>query len=222
MPSRGNVASFDATSPLYIMIQTLENGSIYIGKKLVLSKLNLQITPASFIHIKGPNGSGKTVLMQALLGFYTVEGNHTRFAKSPSIVYIPDHPFFDENTQIKQIYQAYQFFYNTPLDKLHAVVELLNIQESRSQRVSTLSLGTQKKLQIMPLFLNPCDIYILDEITLSLDAQTIEHITSRIIELHHLHKTILISEHNQDVIHTLSKHIKMKEFLCENNTISTI
>ena len=39
------------------------------GQRLLFSKLNLDISPGGIVHVKGPNGCGKSSLLASLAGF---------------------------------------------------------------------------------------------------------------------------------------------------------
>lgn len=52
-----------------------ENVSINISKKEILSDLNFKIKKGEKIAILGQNGSGKSILAKAILGFYPIQGN---------------------------------------------------------------------------------------------------------------------------------------------------
>lgn len=54
---------------------TFHNVSIEISKREILSNLNFTIKKGEKIAIVGDNGSGKSVLAKAILGFYPVKGN---------------------------------------------------------------------------------------------------------------------------------------------------
>lgn len=51
---------------------TFHNVSIEIDKKTILKNLNLSIPKGEKIAIVGENGSGKSILAKAMLGFYPV------------------------------------------------------------------------------------------------------------------------------------------------------
>lgn len=54
---------------------TFHNVSIQISKKEILSNLNFAIKKGEKIAILGENGSGKSILAKAMLGFYPIQGN---------------------------------------------------------------------------------------------------------------------------------------------------
>ena len=78
-----------------------ERVTLAYGERTIWSDLTLQIAPGSFVAILGPNGSGKTSLLRAILGLVApaagrieVQG-HAPHRGDPGIGYIPQHSSFD-------------------------------------------------------------------------------------------------------------------------------
>lgn len=201
---------------------TLKNVTVTIGKKIILENINYTVIPQSFTHIKGSNGSGKTVFIQTLLGFYKVRGKRVLKYNPKQIIYIPDTPFFHDDTTLREVIMTYRYFYGASQKTCHQVLEFLQINHPLNLKISTLSLGTQKKLMILPLFLKPKALYILDEITLGLDSSTTIKVVERLIYLYEQQKTILITEHNDKIIQKIKSHIQIKEVLCQDKRIISI
>ncbi len=77
------------------------------GSRRIWSDLTLEIAPGSFIAILGPNGSGKTSLLRAILGLVTpsegrvdVLGRPPRRG-DPEIGYVPQHGGFDRDVSLR-------------------------------------------------------------------------------------------------------------------------
>ncbi|MEO5284960.1 ABC transporter ATP-binding protein, partial [Limosilactobacillus allomucosae] len=47
---------------------SLKNVSVSYGKKKAVSNISFTITPGEIVGLIGPNGSGKTTIMKAILG----------------------------------------------------------------------------------------------------------------------------------------------------------
>ena len=78
-----------------------ERVTLAYGERTIWSDLTLDIAPGSFVAILGPNGSGKTSLLRAILGLVPpasgrieVQGHPPRRG-DPGIGYIPQHSSFD-------------------------------------------------------------------------------------------------------------------------------
>ncbi|TMC47346.1 MAG: ABC transporter ATP-binding protein [Chloroflexi bacterium] len=78
-----------------------ERVTLSYGARAIWSDLSLDIAPGTFVAILGPNGSGKTSLLRAILGLVApssgrieVQGRAPRRG-DPGIGYVPQHSSFD-------------------------------------------------------------------------------------------------------------------------------
>lgn len=85
----------------------VNKASLSFGDKSIWKNLNLSVKPAEFIAIIGANGSGKTVLLQAILGQLKLSGGSIElFGKevakgSRKIGYIPQHRQADSSLPLR-------------------------------------------------------------------------------------------------------------------------
>lgn len=192
----------------------LENYHVYIGKKEILKDINLNIKTPFTLLLSGKNGTGKTVFMNSLLGFHKTKGK--KIFPYKKIIYIPDTPFFTEQFTVKEVLKTYRYFYNISIKQMINILNSLNFTYPLSYKISELSLGSRKKLEIIPLFIDKYQLYLLDETTNHLDKETINIISDRI---NNLTDTIII-DHNQDFINTLkNKNKNIKEAVCREKSI---
>src|SRR3989442_13688276 len=80
---------------------SFERVTLEYGTRRIWSDLSLDVAPGAFVAILGPNGSGKTSLLRAILGLVApssgrilVQGRSPHRA-DPAIGYVPPHPSFD-------------------------------------------------------------------------------------------------------------------------------
>ncbi len=77
------------------------------GTRLVWSDLSLRIEPGELVAILGPNGSGKTSLLRAILGLVPLASGsvevlgHAPRRGDPAIGYIPQHQTFDRDLPLR-------------------------------------------------------------------------------------------------------------------------
>lgn len=74
----------------------LADASLAYGDRVLWSGLNLTVEPGEFIAVLGPNGSGKTSLLRAILGLQAIGGTvkvagHPVREGSPDVGYVPQH-----------------------------------------------------------------------------------------------------------------------------------
>jgi len=63
--------------------------SIRLGKRIVLSDVNVEIMPGEIVTIVGPNGSGKSSFLRALIGAIPPFTGHIDKAPDLRIGYVP-------------------------------------------------------------------------------------------------------------------------------------
>ncbi len=196
---------------------------ISIGKKEILKSINFTLEKGVFIHLKGKNGSGKTIFMESLLGFNKVsKGTRTSQFERDKICYIPDAPFFNDHESVRDVLFATAHFYKVKISKLYDILNHLQFDETVlfNQKVASLSKGTKKKLELLPLFIPNINCYFLDEIMTGLDTHTLIIVCARLKELNHLGKTLMITEHNHHIIDYLYHLIpSIQEVTCVNQKI---
>ena len=70
------------------MLLEVKNLGVTLEGSPILSGLNFCVEEGEFLTILGPNGSGKTVLVKALLGLVPHQGD-VNWSKRPKIGYLP-------------------------------------------------------------------------------------------------------------------------------------
>lgn len=193
--------------------------SISIGKTTILSSVNFTLKKNQCLYIKGTNGSGKTIFMESILGLHPkIIGSYNVSIKD--VCYIPDLSFFSDDELIKDVLWAYRVFYKQSSESLTAALTTLSLSLNPKAKIATLSLGTKKKLELLPLFFNSYSIYILDEIFQSLDSDTVLLIGKVLQEHHKMGATIIFTEHNQYIVDYIQYLIPTLEvYICENQKL---
>ena len=201
------------------MIANFKDCSIKIRKTTILSSVNFTLRKNQCIYLKGENGSGKTVFIETLLGFHkNITGQYT--TNISNICYIPDISFFTDEEAIKDVLKTYQVFYSQTSDSILESLNLLSLNLDLKTKVSTLSLGTKKKLELLPLFFNTCTVYILDEVFQGLDSTSIEIIIQQLQSHYNQGASILFTEHNQSIVNLIHDSINpMEVYTCENQSL---
>lgn len=189
-----------------------QNLDIQLGTHLVLSGLNFQIEENQFIGIFGPNGSGKTTFMKALLGIipYT-KGKITVLGKTPQkarkqIGYISQNREMElfrlkgKDFIATSIYgQKLGLPFLTKKDLYHIdnVLDQVHARDLASIPLSEMSGGQRQRLLLAQALLGNPQLIIMDEPFSNLDPKWVKIILSLIKELQEQRKlTILLSTHD--------------------------
>ncbi len=181
-----------------------ENISRNIGERWVFKNLFFGLQKGEKVALIGKNGTGKTTLMETLMGMQSPDEGKISIRKGIRVGYLPQNPIFTENEEVLN----YLFSDDLPsamaikayekamisgdakeLEDSFALMEVHNAwdYEARAkqiisrlgipdgdQKVSTLSGGQKKRLSLAKLLIESPDIMILDEPTNHLDIETIE------------------------------------------------
>ena len=181
-----------------------ENISRNLGERWVFKNLFFGLQKGEKVALIGKNGTGKTTLMESIMGMQSPDEGKITIRKGIRVGYLPQNPIFAENERVLNYLfsddlpsavaiKAYEkaMLSGDPqeLEDSFALMEAHNAwdYEARAkqiitrlgipdgdQQVSTLSGGQKKRLSLAKLLIESPDIMILDEPTNHLDIETIE------------------------------------------------
>jgi putative ABC transport system ATP-binding protein len=163
----------------------IDNLTVIIGGKHVLSKFSLRLLPGQKVTLTGPSGCGKSTLLHSLLGFVVPEEGAIRifgqeFTGSSlwqlrtRMAYVAQEPALGSGKVRDMLERPFFFRNNRHLRKnLHGVPELLGrlrLPDSLlDQEVAALSGGEKQRVALISAMLLDRDILLLDEASSALD-----------------------------------------------------
>lgn len=187
----------------------MTNVSKSFGHQRVLHDISLQIEAGTITTLTGINGSGKTLLLKAMLGLMKVQGDVTIkqvpikvgqaypvlagiLIEEPSVL-----PEFSAVTNLGLIADL------LPNVTDQAILDLLvyfDLPTTRSAKVRHFSLGMKQKLGIAQALLGDNELIVLDEPTNALDAASIEKLIAYLQRLKASGSTLVIASHDEDFV----------------------
>jgi len=78
------------------VIMAFEHADLGYGRLSVLTDLNLVLEEGDFLGIVGPNGTGKTTILKAMLGILKPMKGQVRRSPGARFAYVPQRQFMDE------------------------------------------------------------------------------------------------------------------------------
>ena len=150
------------------MLIECDNLSVHLGKRKVLSNINLSVNPKEIVTILGPNGSGKTTLFRTLIGALQPSSGAVKKKSGLQIGYVPQRLHIDETLPI-----TVTRFMNLPGGHSRkTVADALThagVPELGKQQIMDLSGGQFQRVLLARALLGSPELLLLDEATQGLD-----------------------------------------------------
>jgi ABC-2 type transport system ATP-binding protein len=195
----------------------VENLEFAYSTKKVLNISKIEFEQGKIYGIVGKNGAGKTTFFKALTniivnykGVVQIDGLDIKknFQTLSKVGIVLDD---------LELYKNYTGLFNLRyfgglrggFDETQALklARELEIEDSLNKKVSTYSLGMNKKLILLISVMNDAQILIFDEPFRGLDAKSVNWFKNYLIDLKNQGRTIMISSHIQEDIESLSDKV---------------
>ncbi len=153
-----------------------------IKRRQLLHHVEASIERGSITTLEGINGSGKTLILKALLGLITVTGQVVVAGKtvSPQEAYpikagilIENPSLIDDFTAMKNLELLARLDPTIQPQQLDDLLTYFELTRFPTQKVRKFSLGMKQKLGIAEAFLGGYPLIVLDEPTNALDHDSI-------------------------------------------------
>lgn len=189
---------------------------------MVIKNLNLHVKAGEVLLLQGRNGSGKTTLLQLLAGLLNVKSGQIFWGQyrlqkykdyyQQQCFYVGHHPDFAIDLKVKeQIFLSCHLWVeaNNKFD-IDVLAKQLGLFPYLNTRISQLSQGQKKRLQLLPLLFIKRPIWLLDESLTNLDSDGQNWLWEKILKHQRSGGIVLLSLH--DVANIAP--IKTKKFTC--------
>jgi len=197
------------------------NLTVRLAGATVIDNIHLDVTPGSITALIGPNGSGKTSLLRAVLGHIPHIGNVDWFAKPLSkwsnkelakrVGYVPQAPTSDVNDSVidtlrlgRSPHQSWLGIEHEHDDRVvESVARSLELTDLLSRRLGTLSGGQRQRVFLGRALAQEPTALLLDEPATFLDLrhQVELHLLLRRIAREQ-HVGILMASHDLNLVAT--------------------
>ena len=147
---------------------TVENLSLKYGANFVLRKINLKVKSGEIVTIVGPNGSGKTSLLKAIIGAVQPSEGYIKLKPKLKIGYIPQRLNFDKTLPIT-VERFMTLTEKASKSTYMSALQTAGVEELLKNQMSSLSGGQFQRILLARALLGSPEVLILDEATQGLD-----------------------------------------------------
>ena len=183
---------------------TVEGVTFGYDDELLVGGLSTTIMRGDKIGLMGPNGCGKTTLLNLLLGKLEPDQGTVKHGVSLDVAYFDQHrEQLDESETVANTIGAGNEFVVLDGDRKHVMsylADFLFSSERAREPVRNLSGGERNRLLLARLFTQPANVLVLDEPTNDLDTETLELLEARLLDFS---GTVLVVSHDRTFLDNL-------------------
>ena len=149
---------------------SVENLTIRYGAKTVLRGVDLTVEASEIVTIVGPNGSGKTSLLKAIIGATRPAAGKITRDHGLRIGYVPQRLYIDPTLPIT-VERFMRLLDRVDRSACVAALETAGVPDLLKSQMSELSGGQFQRVLLARALIGNPDILLLDEATQGLDQQ---------------------------------------------------
>ena len=180
--------------------------------KKIFENINLSVGSGKIILLKGKNGSGKTTLLKTILNLIEPSSGKVYWKGKllkknlynffNHVTYIADKTSSLSKLSVKENIKIWNkiFLSNISNSQVENILKTLKLENYLNQKVTTLSLGETKKLELLRLIIENKKIWILDDPLSNLDNESIDVIALTFEDHRFKEGSIIFSSHQESEI----------------------
>lgn len=194
----------------------IENLHLSYGAVNAVQDVSFELYEGEILAIVGPNGSGKTSVVECLEGLRKPSGGevkilgcdphkHRRQIYNQIGIQLQEVEYPD-GIKVKELCQLFSSFYENPVNwKL--LLEQFGLSEKANRMVKKLSGGEKQRLSILLALLPRPKVLILDELTTGLDPEVRRGMWESLKQIRQAGTTILLVSHYMEEVEYLADRL---------------
>ena len=209
----------------------LENLTVSFDGFKALNELTLHIEPGELRCVIGPNGSGKTTMMDVITGRTRPESGKAWFARRIDLLELSEPEIaqagIGRKFQKPTVFEQLTVFENlelalaggksflktllarmtmTQYKRIEEVLEIIGLPDQRQLLARVLSHGQKQWLEIGMLLMQEPQLLLLDEPVAGMTPQEIERTAQLLLSLAGDHSVVVV-EHDMDFVRSIARRV---------------
>ncbi|ESA32137.1 abc transporter [Leptolyngbya sp. Heron Island J] len=199
----------------------IQHADLWVGERLLLKDIELQIGSCDRITIVGPNGSGKSCLIKAMLGNKStpacLQGGSVQLADMRTVYLDQTYDLVDRNQTVLQNMQQANPTLNYQLLR-QQLGHFLFFNDDVFKMASVLSGGELARLAISMITISEIDLLILDEPINNLDIITVDQMVTA---LNDYQRALWVISHDLDFLSriNITHSFQLKQQTLQQTTV---
>jgi ABC-2 type transport system ATP-binding protein len=191
------------------------------GQRIAVSDLNLEVKKGEFFGYLGPNGSGKTTTIKAMIGLVRPDKGRVLIAghdvaKEPievrkMIGFIPDTPFLYGKLTAREFLRFVGGLYRMEREDMENRIawlsDIFDMHGWIDRRTEGYSHGMKQKVVMAGAFLHRPELIIVDEPLVGLDPQSARLVKDLLTLINGHGVTVFMSSHDLPVVEELCRRM---------------
>ncbi|WKU04506.1 ABC transporter ATP-binding protein [Micromonospora sp. HUAS LYJ1] len=187
------------------------------GRRVAVDGFDMVVEAGQVHGFLGPNGSGKTTTLRALLGLVNADAGELRVLGAPApeqlgrvtgrVGAIVESPQFFGNFTGHRTLRLLAVAGGVPTSRVDEVLDQVGLRDRGEDRVKSYSLGMKQRLAVASALLKSPELLILDEPANGLDPAGIREMRDLMRTLAGSGVTVLVSSHILAEIQLICDHV---------------
>ena len=193
------------------------------GGLMANAEVSFRVEAGEILGVIGPNGAGKSTLFELITGFLKPDAGDVRFQGRSIVGLRPDQinrlgiartfqklrPFRQMTVEDNVMVGVMQHTANLGEARARALaaIHFVGLLEKRKAHADALSTGQRKRLELARAMATQPRLLLLDEVTGGIDQRSIPGLIELIERLRSHGVTIIVIEHNMQVLMSLADRI---------------
>ena len=196
----------------------LEGLTRRFGDVVALDGLSFTVPPGQVFGFLGPNGAGKTTAMRAVFELIALDDGVVRWKGAPvtssvrrRFGYMPEerglYPGMVVADQIEYLARLHGVAPDAARPAAMHWLEMLGVADRATDKLETLSLGNQQRVQLAAALVHEPELLVLDEPLSGLDPVGVDAVSAVLVEQATAGRGVLFSSHQIDLVEDLCQSV---------------